>query len=113
MLYGDALSKQDLDGKALSSQPTDPQENITLGKSQNIDAKGGDFHESSLLSIPSNHEFPGATIGTSTSRQTRGSRHQPTDCHNPTFDEQLRNRDPNVPRIDRLEEQRVSKIINS
>jgi hypothetical protein len=102
LLYGDALSKQDLDGVVVQVAPP-PSQTISPNKSQ------GDLLESSLLSSPSHPDFPSA--GEKGTLRQRSSRLQPTDCHNPTFEELLRGRDPNVPRIDRLEEQRVSLII--
>ena len=95
MLYGDALSKQDLDGNVVQSVSGGGQDPNFLATTEDLNVN------ESYSTLPS-HENEGHT------RTLRGRRAGPTDCRNPSFEESLRNRDPKQPRIDRLQEQRVS-----
>jgi hypothetical protein len=104
LLYGDALSKEDLDGttQILSSSIA------SLSSETERDSRG---IERSFLSSTSMDDMQ--TGGNSVSHHSRSRRLQPTDSHNVAFDEMIRARDPSVPRIDRLQEQRVSPSLSS
>jgi hypothetical protein len=97
LLYGDALSKQDLDGNITHSSGADIQETNFLATTDDLPMN------ESYSTLPS-HENEGHT------RALKARRAAPTDCRNPYFEESLKNRDPKHPRIDRLQEQRVSYI---
>jgi hypothetical protein len=107
LLYGDALSKEDLDGTLPSSG------SIAAGSllSFSSESHSKDHLENSFLSSPSAFlEMPSTSphSGGGGGGGGRSRRLEATDSHNHAFEEIIRSRDPNVPRIDRLQEQRVS-----
>jgi hypothetical protein len=110
LLYGDALSKEDLDGRVnppLNSS-LDSARTASTMESLGGGGGGGNHLENSFLSSSASMDLP-AALG----HHSRRSRLEPTDSHNFAFEEIIRARDPSVPRVDRLQEQRVSPILLS
>lgn len=109
LLYGDALSKIDLDG----SPSSHPDLNHSVSFDDDARASGvGSHHSLAEGGLESHSAFTSSVSHesqTSRGKSGRPSRLAPTDSHNPLFDELIKYRDPSHPRYDRLKEQRVGQ----
>lgn len=112
ILYGEAISKEDIDGKRVVALKKQNQK-----KSKSIESLDNGYSQSTVRSSQPNLSRPengdsSLVRSTSTKREPR-KREMNTDCWNPYFEEQLALRDPNHPKHDFIKEQRVSILISS
>ena len=97
LLYGDALSKQDLDGTTASPLKNSTHNTVSF---ENTDGEGKE----------GNAEDHGSASQHTSSRHAKTQRAAPTDCRNPEFDSIILNRDPTKPRVDYLKENREIRM---
>jgi hypothetical protein len=113
ILYGEAISKEDIDGKRLvaikkQSQKKSKKESLENSASQ-----------STVRSSQPNSSEPRLLNGDATLFRSSSGKREPrqrdmnTDCWNPYFEEHLALRDPNHPKHDFIKEQRVRILIDT
>ena len=105
LLYGDALSKYDLDGSlsgAVAATGQNTAHNTVSFETEEEEGKDGGGSMRANGSAASAHM--------SRSKQAKSQRAGPTICHNPEFDSVLLNRDPTKPRVDYLKENREIRM---
>lgn len=109
ILYGEAISKEDIDGKRLVALKKQSQK-----KSKNADTLDNLGSQSTMgTTNPSSSTLPQDTgaMTFNSSKREPVKRSMDTDCWNPYFEEHLAMRDPNHPKHDFIKEQRVSNHI--
>jgi hypothetical protein len=100
LLYGDALSKLDLDGSAAAPAHTTAHNTVSFEHEEGEEGKEG-------REVGDNAS---ASAQQRRSRQPKSQRAAPTDSRNPDFDSIILNRDPTKPRVDYLKENREIRM---